>query len=305
METREQFIGVNSIKFNKYFQSDSDCYRYLSEVKWSSVDYQCKRCGYSKYGKGKKPYSRRCTKCNHDESPTARTMFDKCKFSLLLAFHIAFKISTKKKGMSSEELSEEFELRQMTCWEFKWKVQQAMQSSGQYPLKGIVHVDEFYVGGEEEGGKRGRGKGNKRLVIVALEIVKGGFGRAYAATIKDASSASFKPFFEKHIDKNADVVTDEWLGYLPLKSIYKNLRQIPSNNGKSFPELHIHIMNIKSWLRGIHHHCSEERLQGYLDEYHFRFNRRNNMDTIFDLLIRRMVKNEPKRLNMRNKTTAT
>jgi transposase-like protein len=224
-------------------------------------------------------------------------MFDKCKFSLLVAFHIAFKISTKKKGMSSEELSEEFELRQKTCWEFKWKIQQAMQSTGRYPLTGVVHVDEFYVGGEEEGGKRGRGKGRKRLVIVALEVVKGGFGRAYATNIKDGSSASFMPFFEKYIDKNADVLTDEWSGYRPLMSAFKGLRQIPSNNGKSFPELHIHIMNIKSWLRGIHHHCSEERLQGYLDEYHFRFNRRNNMETIFDLLIRRMVANEPRRLN--------
>jgi transposase-like protein len=305
MEKREKFIGVNSIKFNRYFLAEEDCYRYLSEIKWSSEAYQCKYCGYTKYGKGKKPYSRRCTQCNYDESPTARTMFDKCKFSLLIAFHIAFKISTKKKGMSSEELSEEFELRQMTCWEFKWKVQQAMQSSGRYPLKGVVHVDEFYIGGEEEGGKRGRGKGNKRLVIIALEIANGGFGRAYAAVIKDASSDSFKPFFEKYIDKDADVVTDEWAGYKPIKSTYKKMRQIPSNSGKSFPELHIHIMNIKSWLRGIHHHCSEERLQGYLDEYHFRYNRRNNMDSIFDVLMHRMVQYEPKRLNNRNKITAT
>jgi len=56
-------------------------------------------------------------------------------------------------------------------------------------------------------------------------------------------------------------------------------------------------MNLKGWLRGIHHHCSEERLQGYLEEYHFRFNRRNNMETIFDTLLKRMVKYEPKRLN--------
>lgn len=305
METREKYTGVNSIKFNRHFQSDKECYLYLSEIKWSSGDYKCKRCGNTKCGKGKKPYSRRCTRCNYDESPTAGTMFDKCKFSLLIAFHIAFKISTKKKGMSSEELSEEFEIRQKTCWAFKWKVQQAMQSSGRYPLTGVVHVDEFYVGGEEEGGKRGRGKGKKRLVIVALEIAKGGFGRAYAAAINDASSESFKPFFEKYIQKDAEVVTDEWTGYIPLKSAYKNLKQIPSNKGKSFPELHIHIMNIKSWLRGIHHKCSEERLQGYLDEYHFRFNRRSNMETIFDLLIRRMVQDEPKRLNNRIYNTAT
>jgi len=50
----------------------------------------------------------------------------------------------------------------------------------------------------------------------------------------------------------------------------------------------------RRWLRGIHHHCSREHLQGYLDEFHFRFNRRNNMDTIFNLLLKRMIENEPK-----------
>jgi len=43
----------------------------------------------------------------------------------------------------------------------------------------------------------------------------------------------------------------------------------------------------------------------YLDEYHFRYNRRNNMEAIFDLLMRRMVYYEPKRLNKKTKTTAT
>ena len=124
MEQRDKFEGVNSIKFNRYFQNDADCYRYLSDIKWSGENgYKCKKCNHLKYGKGKKPFSRRCAKCNYDESPT---VFDKCKFSLLIAFHIVFKISTKKKGMSSLELSEEFELRQKTCWYFKRKIQQAM-----------------------------------------------------------------------------------------------------------------------------------------------------------------------------------
>ncbi|MBA3902009.1 MAG: transposase, partial [Bacteroidetes bacterium] len=50
------------------------------------------------------------------------------------------------------------------------------------------------------------------------------------------------------------------------------------------------------WIRGIHHHCSKERLQGYLDEYHYRHNRRNHMGSIFNLLIKKMVDNKPKRL---------
>ena len=295
MLERYQFRGVNSLRFYQHFVSEEACYEYLSGIKWGGGQYVCKKCGNTHYCKGRLPYSRRCTRCKYDESPTAGTMFNKCKFSILLAFHIAFKISTKKKGMSSEELSEEYELRQKTCWEFKWKIQQAMQSSGNYPLTGKVHVDEFFVGGTEEGAI-GRGSKNKRLVVVALEIVHEDFGRAYAEVIDDASAKSLRPFFERRISKDAEIITDEWNGYKPLKKDYPKLTQVPSDKGNNFPQLHIHIMNIKGWLRGIHHHCSKERLQGYLDEYHFRFNRRAFKDTIFDVLIRRMVFYEPKRL---------
>ena len=114
-------------------------------------------------------------------------MFEKLKFSILIAFHIAFKISTKKKGMSSIELSNEFELRQKTCWGFKQKIQQVMSSSLKSPLKGILHVDEFVIGGPEEG-KKGRSKGAKKLVVLALEIAEEGFGRAYAKVIENSSA---------------------------------------------------------------------------------------------------------------------
>jgi cell division protein YceG involved in septum cleavage len=77
---------------------------------------------------------------------------------------------------------------------------------------------------------------------------------------------------------------------------YKNLKQVPSNEGINFPDLHIHVMSLKGWLRGIHHHWSKERLQGYLDEYYYRYNRRNSMDTIFHKLIEKMAANTPKRI---------
>lgn len=296
MEKRDRFIGLNSIKFTLRFYQDEACYKYLADIKWEN-GYLCKKCGSTAFYQGVKPHSRRCLKCKYDESPTSRTMFDKCKIPLHIAFHIAFRLCTKKKGMSSLELSSEFEQRLMTCWEFKWKVQQAMQSSLNYPLTGEVHVDECFIGGEEEQ-KQGRSKGKKKLVIVALEKLPfNGVGRAYAQIIENGSSASFRPFFETHISKDAEVITDEWTGYSPLKKEYPKLKQIPSNRGKNQPDMHIHIMNLKGWLRGIHHHCSKDRLQGYLEEYHFRYNRRNNMDTIFDTLIKRMVRYEPKRLN--------
>ena len=295
MKGRDKFIGVSSVKFSRRFKNDEDCYKYMADIKWGS-GHVCKHCGHTHYYQGEKPYSRRCSRCRYDESPTAGTMFDKLKFSLLAAFHVAFKISTKKKGMPSLELSEEFELRQKTCRAFKWKIQKAMQSTYTYPLEGDVYVDESYIGGPDDQ-KRGRSKESKELVQVALEVIPGKVvGRAYARVIDDASSKSLQCLFDEYVAKDAQVITDEWNGYLPIMKQCPNMERRKSDEGNNFPDLHIHIMNIKGWLRGIHHHCTKEQLQGHLDEYHFRYNRRNSMDPIFGLLIKRMVLYKPVRL---------
>ncbi len=116
------------------------------------------------------------------------------------------------------------------------------------------------------------------------------FGRSYMKQIQQACTEEFRPFFNAHISKDAIIRTDNWNSYTPLKDTYPNLEQIDSDDGKNFRELHIQVMNFKGWLRGIHHHCSKTHMQGYLDEYCFRFNRRNNLDTIFDKLLERMIR---------------
>ncbi len=244
---RNKFTGVNSITFNRRFKNDNDCYKYLSLVKWED-GYICRKCGNEKYYNGKKPFSRRCLKCKYDESPTVNTMFEKLKFSILVAFHIVFKISTKKKRMSSLELSSEFELRQKTCWSFKQKVQEAMKSSLRSPLTEVVHADEFVIGGPEEG-KKGRSKGDKKLIVLAIEILEDGVGRAYAEVIENSSAKELGGFLKKYVSRDAGIVTDKWRGYTPLKKEFLKLEQISSDDGKNFKQLHIHIMNIKGWLR--------------------------------------------------------
>jgi hypothetical protein len=80
------------------------------------------------------------------------------------------------------------------------------------------------------------------------------------------------------------VATDKWKGYVPLKKDWQ-ITQTLSNKGERMKMLHTHIINLKGWLRGIHHKCSKGRLQYYLDEYHFRFNRRGATKDIFDKLL--------------------
>lgn len=283
------FIGTDLLDFIKYFSNDDDCLKYIADIKWPDDSFKCKKCGNTNFCMGKQNYSRRCTKCKFDESPTSGTKFERLGFDLLRAFHILYALSVRKKGISSYEIETEFSISQKTCWRFRNKVQTSMKSSGLHLLTGNVDVDEFLVGGPEEG-KRGRSHGKKKLVIIALErIGTNNFGRSYMQYIQHSSTKEFRPFFNANISKDAFIRTDNWKSYTALKDEYPNLEQVESDNGNNFRELHIQIMNFKGWLRGIHHHCSKKHMQDYLDEYCYRFNRRNYLDTIFHKLTERLV----------------
>ena len=255
---------LNLFEFQKKFTNDRDCLEYLSSVKWDE-GFKCKKCKNTHYCKGIKEFDRQCSKCNYLESPMAGTLFHKIKFPILKAFYMIYFISTNKKGITSTELSRKLDLTQKVCWLFKRKVMVAMDSSGNFPLSGLVEVDETFVGGSDENSK-GRKKGTKKLVVVAIEKKKKGVSRFYAKVIDKADAAELGAFMEQKITKDAQILTDEWTGYKPLEKIFPNMTHKKSGKkGENFPELHRVIMNFKSWLRGIHHHVGD--LQDYINEY--------------------------------------
>ena len=289
-------MGIRSIQeFRERFKTDIDCYHFLIEQKWGG-GFKCSKCGCDRFGKGRCWFYRRCKGCKYDESATANTLFHKSKLGLLKAFEFAFRISVRKKGMSTNELAKEFSCQQKSAWLLKAKYQNAMKSSGKYPLEDQVEVDEFLVGGFDEN-QLGRSNSSKQLVVLGVEKVedkkgKQAIGRAYAKVIQNGSAENLKTFFEEKISSDCSVKTDGWRGYLPLKKHWQ-LEQEISEKGKNFKELHTHTMNIKLWLRGSHHKCKGHRLQNYLDEFHFRFNRRCFNDSILEKLLIRAVNLKP------------
>lgn len=286
----QRFKSLSLFEFQKRFSSKENCLSYLAELKWGD-GFQCRKCGHTNSCNGVPQGSRQCTSCNYTESPTANTLFHQVKFDLVKAFHIVYFVATNKKGITSTELSRKLDLRQKTCWAFKRKVMKAMKSSGNYPITGVAEVDETAFGGQEEG-VRGRKNNNKKLVAVGIEKKKKGVSRLYARVIPDASSVSLGGFMRDHIDTSAKITTDQWTGYGPLGKDFPNLVRIPSGKkGSNFPELHRAVMNLKGWLRGMHHHVWH--LQDYLDEYCYRFNRSFMKEGIFENLMHRMVKTAP------------
>ena len=187
------FTGTNILEFVKKFDSKEKCLNYLGVIKWEQ-GFLCTNCNNTTWSKTKLSYIRRCNKCKYKQSATSGTLFHKCKIDMPKAFMITFLVSTGKKGISSTELSRKLSLRQKTCYSFKRKVMAAMESSGFIKLEGTVDVDEFFVGGFEEG-KVGRSKGKKRQVVMGIEMQKKGIVRCHAVKIEDCGTKQLKPFF--------------------------------------------------------------------------------------------------------------
>ena len=287
----EVFKGQSILNFIKELPDDEACKAYLAKIKWKD-GFTCSKCGCSK-GCEKSGYTYHCYSCNHVESATANTLFHKVKFGLQKAFCIVFEMSTSSKSVSSIQMGKRFNIRQGTAWYFMQKVRKSMKSSQKYPLTTLVHVDEFTLGGKEQG-KQGRSYDTKKKkAVIAVELSeKHQVKRVYVKAIEDYSAKSLTPIFEQHISDTATVVTDKWRGYQPLKQSY-NIEQRFSNQGKNFKELHIVIMQLKSWIRAIPTHVSKWHIQSYFDEFCFRINRSQFKESIFHKTIERMVNVKP------------
>jgi hypothetical protein len=126
------FKNIGLVEFEKFFSSEGNCLEYLSEEKWKG-GFVCRKCGHTNYCKGKKVFSRRCTKCKSEESATAHTIFHKCKFPITEAFKITYLVCHNPE-ISSYRLSDNIHLRQMTCWKFKKKIDECLRKNGEIEI---------------------------------------------------------------------------------------------------------------------------------------------------------------------------
>lgn len=270
-----KFTGTTFQKFNKAFKTEDDCKSYLYALKWQN-GYQCRKCGHNLSYKGETKFHQRCRLCDYDESVTANTVFHKIKFPLVKAFGIALLVMARKKGISTLELSRSFGIRQTTAWLFKRKLQEALKNREMPgPSLNSYNVEIQIGGAEGEFSSRFRGTEKRALISLAFygnKIVHGSARVLPSIRTGEPSDAS--------IDKLQFVVNDSQ----SLQNKQHQKKQSAAN---------IVILNLKNWLRGIHHHCSGHFVSGYLDEFFFRFNNRNQLKTIFHGMIEKMISGSP------------
>lgn len=287
----KNFNGQSLLKVTERFPDDLSCKKYLAEIKWSE-GFTCRGCKHQKASINK-DYSRTCTRCKSVETAPAGTLFHKCKFGLRKAFMIVFEMSASTRGLSASQIAKRYEISRPTAWYFMHKVRRGMESSSKLPMMDKVYVDEFVVGGKEEKTAGRSYHTKKKKVVCAVETTPDDkVKRMYSIPIDDYSSRSLKALFSKHISFEAQVITDGWKGYKPLRKNW-SIEERDGKNLRNFATIHTMIHQLKTTLRTTYSYVSRKHIDHYLDEFNYRINRSVSKATIFHGLIFRMANQEP------------
>ena len=267
-------------EFTTQFASEEQCRKYLYQLRFRD-GYICPKCGHGKaWPKGDMLFE--CAKCGRQTSVIAGTVFQGTRKPLKLWFTAIWWVTTQKNGASAMGLQRVLGLKSYTtAWTWLHKIRTAMVNPNRTKLSGVVEVDETYIGGEENDGKRGRGTKNKSLVVIAVELLEGKnqLGRVRMKVVPDASKESLLGFIKGNVELGSTVITDGWSSYASIdESGYGHV--VPkkfevADEKNLMPHVHMIVSLLKRWLLGTHQGAVQEiHLQAYLDEYVFRFNRR-------------------------------
>lgn len=267
---------ISLLQWQKRFGTEKACVSAIAKYRWPS-GFVCPSCSNKTawYISSRKVYQ--CSKCRQQTSVTAGTLFHSTNLPLVKWFWAIYLMATDKGGISATRLAKQIEVSWLTARNMLRKLRTAMahRDSIYRLIEDLIEMDDTYIGGSRPG-KRGRGAGGKKPVLMAVERKKGGSGFVAMKAVDTISKETVKEFLRCHIQKGQHIRTDAFPALNAIKEdhIHEKRKTPPHEAGSWLPKVHVVIGNLKKFLNGTYHGVSHKYLQEYLDEFCYRFNRR-------------------------------
>lgn len=297
---------MNLLDVHKELNTEAKCLAFLEHMRWPD-GVKCLSCqsdritsitskGRLNKKTGKRSPDRelyQCNECRFQFTATTGTVYHDTHLSLTKWFLATALIVESKKGISANQLARSLRVQYRTAWYLAHRIRKAMVESNPPKLKGVVEVDETYVGGKQRGNYRRML--NKEVVMGIRE--RGGDLRLIH--IESPTVEHLGEQIKEHVDPAVKmVVTDEWQAYPAAMigaGIHGSKHETIKHRDKVYVRGDVHTNTVESafslFKRGIvgaFHKVSLKHMQRYLNEFSFRFNNRKSPD-LFGMTIKRMA----------------
>lgn len=290
--------------FEEWFPDDAACRSYLESLRWPD-GFVCPQCqSVEAWRTDSKLWM--CSSCGRQTSVTAGTIFHRTRKPLKTWFAVIWFVCAQKNGASAKSLQQMFGFGSYeTAWTWMHKIRRAMVRPDRDLLGGpgiAVELDETFVGGRSPA--ESKRFGNKTEVVIAVErLHPKGLGRVRMRQI-DSKNRKLEifDFIDDVIASGTILYTDGASTYNDIKDQFDVTHQpinLVGGGGLAhdmLPAVHRIAALVKRWIAGtLHHGQSSKHLDYYLDEYTFRFNRRNSRSRgmLFYRLLQQAVNTDP------------
>ena len=272
------------------FHNEEAARAHLEGQRWPSGPV-CPHCGVvdqaTRLGGGShRPGLLECRACRRQFSVTVGTVFERSHVPLhkwVLAVHL---MKASKKGISAHQLHRMLKVTYKTAWFMAHRIREAMNEPNPGPIGGegkIIEADETYHGKAENASalrkrksaptKGGRsGPGQKRPIVALVE--RGGAVRAFH--MPKVTAGNVRELLVKHASHKSRLHTDESNLYPTVGNEFAKHETV-RHSAKEYVRGDVHTNTVEGFfgifkrgMAGVYHHCGEQHLQRYLNEFSFR-----------------------------------
>ena len=296
--------GLSMSDFMKRYGTEAKCRRTVFRSRWPK-GFRCPACSardHSKFVRGGQTYYQ-CSACRYQTTLVCGTLFQATKLPLATWFLAVYLLTSTKTNMAALELKRHLGVCYRTAWRLKHKVMQAMMKREESrQLKGFVQIDDAYLGGERNGGKRGRGSENKQAFVIAVETNADLDHPKFTVIepVRSFDNASLTDWSNRRLAPEAEAFTDGLGCFRRFADTGHTHTVIETAGGRAATEargarwVNIVLANVKRSIGGSYHAFKQAKYaRRYLGEAAYRFNRRFRLPELAPRLLHAMIVCKP------------
>jgi transposase len=287
--------------FNSQFPDDDACLEHLKEQRFPDGVTYCSKCQQERKHyriSGRPVYS--CDHCGTQISPMAGTIFEHSSTSLRLWYYAMYLMASTRCGISAKQIQRETGVTYKTAWRMFRQIRSLLSESDMQLEGSAVEIDEMYHGGKSKGGRGRPMVGDKQkipVVGIAQRSTPKRVGKVVALATADVKKVTVMEVIKEKVLPKSTIFTDDYCIYDDLahhRNEYTHRRINHSTKVYVMGDVHTNTIEgfwslVKRGIAGVYHQVSQKYLQSYLDEYSFRYNRRDQGNLIFKAFLQRVV----------------